>query len=124
MKVVQHDKVIEVIYNEQAKEEKDQLQLADEVTTEINSIYKQNPDTKFGIILNLQEPSVYFDASSLRAYKKYVAILNLPQTHKIAVLGKGSFADSVTELAFSIIKEHKANFFIERDKAIKWLGAE
>lgn len=121
MVITQQDNIILVTYDQSVTEKQKQVEQAEELLAEIKKIFANNPGKKFGLVLDLSKPNLFLDTSSWEAVKIYEQIVNLEQTHRTSLLAAPNVADSLIEVAFSMIAKDKVGWFSEYKKAEMWV---
>lgn len=121
MKILRTDDLIEVNFDSSVVDESSQFEQGEQLFAEVESIYSKNPTKQFNILLDLTLPHLHIDVNSFKTVLIYKRIVDMSQTHRVAVLGKSSFADVITEIAFDKIVDKKVNWFTTRSKALLWL---
>lgn len=121
MKIINHENIVEVIFDESLINEVDQVQQAKKLKKKLEEIYKSSDDRQFGILLDLTKPKIAI-LSSIGAVRVYEDILKMRQTSKIAVLGKQNFAGKIINIILKNSSENKASWFVLREEAMIWLS--
>ena len=94
--------------------------IAEEMAQKYAKIKKDNPDTKFKVLVDLMEAGVPTE----KARELYIKTLSDNQVEKTAFYGVGGAIRGIISFIVSAAgKGEEVKFFINRDEALEWLQA-